>query len=157
MAERKISAGMGDGVVKLTIEDLPGVLAAHREWVESGGRAGKRANLRGAYLGGADLRGADLRGAYLRGADLGGADLGGAYGVAWVGPVGSAGRQVIAVDHGDKVMVHAGCWWGSVDDLRERIAPGGDHGWDAEHEARYRAEYEAAITYLVTTIERRRS
>ena len=44
-------------------------------------------------------------------------------------------------------MVQAGCWWGSVNELRARIAPGGEHGWPSDDEARYRGQYEAAIAW----------
>ncbi len=64
------------------------VLAAHREWIDSDGAEGTRADFRGARLRGASLRGAvlnralledaDLRGANLRGADFQGANLAGA-------------------------------------------------------------------------------
>ena len=37
------------------IDDLPGVLARHREWVRSGGGKGERANLTGANLTGANI------------------------------------------------------------------------------------------------------
>ena len=137
-----------------TITDLPGALAAHLDWVTSGGRRGTRADLGDANLGCADLRGADLRGADLgcadlRGANLGcadlrGADLVGASGVVSAGPIGSEGRIAVAVAHPECIMVHAGCWWGSVDELRARIAPGGGHGWRGA-EARHRAEYEAFL------------
>lgn len=166
------------------IDDLPGVLARHREWVRSGGGKGERAYLTGANLARADLTGAnltvtnlaranltganltvtDLTGANLTGANLAGADLTGANlawaslagadltrakGIAWAGPVGSEGRTVYAVDHGETVMVQAGCWWGSVDELRARIAPGGEHGWSPDDEARHRGQYEAASAWLL--------
>ena len=51
------------------------ILEAHKLWLETNGRDGERADLRGADLRGADLRGADLSGADLRWADLSGADL----------------------------------------------------------------------------------
>ena len=51
--------------------DIKQVLKDHGLWLRDEG--GKRADLRGAYLGDADLRGADLGGAYLGGANLGGA------------------------------------------------------------------------------------
>ena len=152
-----------------TIADLPGALAAHLEWLTSGGRRGTRAdlwgadlgdanlrdaNLRGANLGYADLRGADLGDANLRGANLGyadlrganlrGANLGGASGVVSAGPIGSEGRIAVAVAHPECIMVHADCWWGSADELRARIAPGGGHGWRWAA-ARHRAEYEAFL------------
>ena len=56
-------------------ETLKAVLAAHREWLESGRERGTRADLRGADLRGADLCWANLHGADLRGADLRDADL----------------------------------------------------------------------------------
>src|SRR5207302_5012897 len=61
-------------------EELPGVpgvlvLEQHRNWVESKGEFGKRANLRGANLCGADLTGVNLQGALLHKANLRGADL----------------------------------------------------------------------------------
>jgi hypothetical protein len=120
--------------VTTRIDDLPGVLARHREWVRSGGGKGERANLAGANLAGANLAGANLTRAK---------------GIAWAGPVGSEGRTVYAVDHGETVMVQAGCWWGSVDELRARIAPGGEHGWSPDDEARHRGQYEAASAWLL--------
>ena len=108
-----------------------------------------RANLQGAQLGRADLRDADLQGADLRyarlqGAQLGNTNLTGANGVVSAGPIGSEGRIALAVAHPECIMVHAGCWWGSADELRARIAPDGSHGWRGE-EARCRAEYEAFL------------
>ena len=68
--------------------DLKAILESHKQWLDSDGKTGERANLsvanlygvylRGAYLREADLRGAYLRGAYLREADLCDADLRGA-------------------------------------------------------------------------------
>jgi len=66
------------------------VLTAHREWLDSNGESGERANLKGAILQQADLHDAnleradlrdarmsvsDLMRANLKGADLRGADL----------------------------------------------------------------------------------
>src|SRR5512132_1461550 len=51
------------------------ILEQHREWLGSGGRAGRRASLNGAALAAGDLRGATLARADLKGADLSGADL----------------------------------------------------------------------------------
>ena len=132
-----------------TVADLPGALAAHLEWLTSGGRRGTRAKLPGADLGDANLRGAnlryaDLRYADLQGANLRGANLGGASGVVSAGPIGSEGRIAVAVAHPECIMVHADCWWGSADELRARIAPGGGHGWRWAA-ARHRAEYEAFL------------
>ncbi len=56
-------------------EELDEILLAHKKWLESDGKGGVRADLRGANLRGANLRGADLRGADLRNADLSYTDL----------------------------------------------------------------------------------
>ena len=80
--------------IDLSYEDLNRILAAHAQWLETGGKAGHRANfsqvnlqganLATANLSRANLAGADLRwvnsfGAELQGADLQGADLREAY------------------------------------------------------------------------------
>ena len=64
---------------KITATELKSILANHKLWIDTNGKQGNFANLRGAYLSGAYLSGADLAGANLRGADLVGADLTGAY------------------------------------------------------------------------------
>ena len=51
-------------------EELTETLKAHKLWIESDGKEGRRANLTGANLREADLRAADLREADLRAADL---------------------------------------------------------------------------------------
>ena len=56
--------------MEMTQEELDKILAEHKEYIDSDGEKGKRANLRGA-----DLRGANLEGANLSGADLKGANL----------------------------------------------------------------------------------
>ena len=63
--------------------ELKAILEDHKLWIQSDGKQGKRANLRGADLRGADLQGtdlqdADLQDAYLQGANLTGANLTGA-------------------------------------------------------------------------------
>ena len=63
--------------------ELKAILKDHKLWIQSDGKQGKRADLRGtdlgiAYLQDVNLAGADLEGAYLRGANLVGADLEGA-------------------------------------------------------------------------------
>ena len=50
--------------------ELKKILDLHKIWVESGGNAGKNADLRNADLSYANLESADLRFAKLRGADL---------------------------------------------------------------------------------------
>ena len=59
-------------------EQLKEILEAHRKWVESEGKEGERAILRGANLSGADLFVANLSGAMLSGAILSEAILSGA-------------------------------------------------------------------------------
>ena len=88
------------------------------------------ANLRGANLYGADLYranlyGANLRGANLRGADLYGADLYRAdlYGAKniLVFKSNSSGRLFYIVN-GDEIKVQAGCFWGTIQELKDKIA-----------------------------------
>jgi uncharacterized protein YjbI with pentapeptide repeats len=62
-------------LLEIDEERLQAVLQDHARWVQSGGAAGRRANLRRTHLRGRALAGADLRGANLSGADLSGADL----------------------------------------------------------------------------------
>jgi len=78
--ETKTSApreSLSPGIAKEELPGVPGVLVLeqHRNWVESKGEFGKRANLRGANLCGADLTGVNLQGALLHKANLRGADL----------------------------------------------------------------------------------
>ena len=150
---------------------LPPWQAPHLAWLASQGHATRyavpdgaeavRANLHGAYLHGAYLRGADLHGAYLRGADLSGADLrganlhganlsganlSGAGGIASIGPVGRQRRMVYAVANDDGPKVHAGCWWGSVDDTIARI----EADYADDHAARDR--YVAAVRAVAALV-----
>ena len=70
-------------------EKLNKIISAHKEWLETDGKNGMRADLRwanisgaylsGAYLSGANLGGANLNGATLRGADLRWANISAAY------------------------------------------------------------------------------
>jgi len=59
---------------EVPLDQLPGVLAEHRAWVDSAGRSGTKADLSyaqpGVSLWSADLREADLSHANLQGADL---------------------------------------------------------------------------------------
>ena len=59
----------------MTQEELNEVLRLHKQWLESNGNKGKRADMRGADLQNADLQNADLQNADMRGADLQNADL----------------------------------------------------------------------------------
>jgi hypothetical protein len=110
----------------MNAEELKVVIEKHKKWLYDKD-GGEQANLRGASLRGANLREANLRGADLYGADLSGADLYGAdlYGanlrgaknIISVTPIGSRGDMLIAVNHGDHVMVKTGCFWGMLDEF----------------------------------------
>lgn len=63
---------------KITQEELKEILAAHKLWLESSRKRGKRAHLLRADLRRAKLEGANLQEANLRYANLQGADLRGA-------------------------------------------------------------------------------
>jgi hypothetical protein len=110
--------------IKKTLDD-------HELWVLTGGKAGARANLAGAYLRDANLRGVNLGGAYLRCANFHGADLSDAYlGDAnfhgaggllqWQTPQGEK-RICYSVKHNDCVMHRLGCFWGTTDEAVEAI------------------------------------
>ena len=59
----------------LSQQEILEILKEHKLWLESNGKEGKRANLKGLDLTGADLTGADLADANLSGANLVGANL----------------------------------------------------------------------------------
>lgn len=63
---------------RMEIKDLNCMLSRHKLWIDSLGKEGQRAYLRGADIRRADLHGANLSGANLHGADLSGAYLSGA-------------------------------------------------------------------------------
>ena len=85
------------------------------------------ANLRGADLMGANLKGADLCGADLRGADLSGSDLRGSvdnFATVSFSGHGEYGRVLTVIVRGEKIELFCGCFYGSVEDLRNYIADG---------------------------------
>lgn len=115
------------------------------------------ANLDGAYLAGANLAGATLDGAYLAGATLDGANLAGAYiaganlvgayiagkkkligarPVFQIGPIGCRCAQFVSYITEAGVLLNAGCFWGTVDEFRAKLAD--THG-DNEHAQEYKA------------------
>ena len=65
----------GDGTVGISLIDLAEILDQHKQWVESGGENGSRADLTGVNLAKADLTGVNLQGAHLHRVNLSGADL----------------------------------------------------------------------------------
>lgn len=81
----------------------------------------READMSDADLSSANLRGASLYKADLRGACLRGADLHQAKGITSAGPVGRERRIIYAVDHGERVMVKAGCKWGDAGDIIEMV------------------------------------
>ena len=93
------------------------------------------AYLRGAYLEGANLEGANLEGAYLEGAYLRGANLRGAYleeaKNILLFKANSSGRMFYIVN-GDEIKVQAGCFWGTIKELKDKIAKqhSEDTHWD---------------------------
>ena len=129
--------------------DLKMILENHEKWLrqEGGKRANlndanlikanlRSANLRYSHLQNADLRGADLQGVSFCGADLYGAKflnsnicsadfygakLWGAKGIYQFGPMPTSERVCYAVWHSDHWRIQAGCFWGTVDELKERV------------------------------------
>ena len=64
--------------IEISAEELEHVLDEHREWINSGGKQGRRANLERVNLVGADLHGVNLAEANLHQANLSKANLQGA-------------------------------------------------------------------------------
>ena len=73
------------------------------------------ANLFGANLSGANLSGADMFGADLREADLSRANLCEAKNIFIFNKTG--GRTCYAVVHKNGLMIHAGCFWGTIEEF----------------------------------------
>jgi uncharacterized protein YjbI with pentapeptide repeats len=61
--------------VGISLLDLAEILDQHKQWVESGGETGVKADLSGVNLAKADLTGVNLQGAILHRVNLSGADL----------------------------------------------------------------------------------
>ena len=87
----------------------------------SGGGETLRDVVVSAVKGGADLRSADLGGADLRGAYLRGAKLIGDRPILQIGPIGSRSDYLIACVTDQGVLVRAGCFFGSLDELSAAI------------------------------------
>lgn len=66
---------MEEGSVGISVLDLAEILDQHKQWVESGGETGVKADLTGINLAKADLTGVNLQGAHLHRVNLAGADL----------------------------------------------------------------------------------
>jgi len=63
------------GAIGISLIDLAELLDQHKQWVESGGETGGKADLSGVNLAKADLTGVNLQGAVLHRVNLTGADL----------------------------------------------------------------------------------
>jgi uncharacterized protein YjbI with pentapeptide repeats len=120
-----------------------------------------RANLDGAFLAGANLAGANLDGAFLAGANLDGAFLAGAYlaranldgaflagkkligarPVFQIGPIGSRCAQFVSYITEAGVLLNAGCFWGTVDEFRAKLA-------DTHGNNDHAKEYEMALLMI---------
>src|SRR5881296_4131121 len=68
-------AHSGDESIGISLIDLAEILDQHKQWVESGGESGIKADLCGVNLAKADLTGVNLQGAHLHRTNLVGADL----------------------------------------------------------------------------------
>ena len=64
-----------DDSIGISLLDLAELLDQHKQWVESGGETGVKADLCGVNLAKADLTGVNLQGAHLHRVNLAGADL----------------------------------------------------------------------------------
>src|SRR5215472_2679271 len=64
-----------DGSIGISLIDLAEILDQHKQWAESGGETGERADLTGVNLSKADLTGVNLQAAVLHRVNLAGADL----------------------------------------------------------------------------------
>lgn len=112
-------------------------LAAHAAWIADGMPVG-------------DKRRIVMCGAVLRWVNLCGADLRGARGITSAGPVGRKRRIIYAVDHGDRVMVQAGCRWDTADAVIEAIKA------DYADAPAMRDAYVATVRAMVATLEAQR-
>ena len=68
-------APSGEGTIGISLIDLAEILDQHKQWVESGGETGNKADLCGINLSKADLTGVNLQAAHLHRVNLSGADL----------------------------------------------------------------------------------
>ena len=94
------------------------------------------ADLWDANLQSADLWNANLRGANLQYANLWGANLRGSKGILQIGPGGSRGDFVYAVEHASGYMCRVGCHFFTLDEFAQQVAT--VHG-DNEHGTFYQA------------------
>jgi len=79
------------------------------------------ANLQGANLRNADLSFANLYKADLKNADLRNADLSFARNIYTFNAYDTSRRMVYCVKHKDTFMCQAGCFYGTLDELEEKV------------------------------------
>src|SRR5215470_20240850 len=70
-----IPEARSEGSIGISLIDLAEILDQHKQWVESGGETGVKADLSGITLAKADLTGVNLQAAHLHRVNLSGADL----------------------------------------------------------------------------------
>ena len=100
-----------------------------------------RVALEKATTTGANLDGAYLAGANLAGANLAGKKLIGARPVFQIGPIGSRCAQFVSYITEAGVLLNAGCFWGTVEEFREKLA-------DTHGDNDYAKEYNAALLMI---------
>jgi len=125
----------------------PEALELHRKWLNDDPEG---VRIETVYL--ADLRGADLRGAYLSGADLSGAyltraDLTRAKGILAIGPIGSRGDTLYAVQHESAIMLKTGCFWGTLEEFVQQVS---QNHRGTPYQAQYLAAVDTIRTYFGT-------
>ena len=108
-------------------------------------------DLSGSDLSGSNLSGSNLRGSNLRGSDLSYSDLSGAIvrhqkligarPFFHIGPIGSRCAQFVSYITEAGLLLNAGCFWGTVDEFRAKLAD--EHG-DNDHAK----EYEMALLMI---------
>lgn len=106
-----------------------------------------KANLNLASLYGSTLTGADFTGANIKNTVLERTILTKAIGILRIGPIGSEGRTIYAVNHVDKIMIQAGCFYGDIDEFIEAVIK--------KHTGTcYRGAYVAAIQFIQSYSEK---
>ena len=112
--------------MKKTERDIKEILRKHKLWLDTNGMEGERASFSGSNFSKTNLSESDFSrsnffGANLYATTLQGAILRGAKSIIRFGPVGNYGRTGYAVDHGNKIMVQLGCFWGDELTATEEI------------------------------------
>ena len=101
----------------------------------------EKATTTGANLDGAYLAGANLDGANLAGANLAGKKLIGTRPIFQIGPIGSRCAYFVSYITEAGVLLNAGCFWGTVEEFREKLA-------DTHGDNDYAKEYNAALLMI---------